>query len=245
MSNFGLIVDRVIEKSDIVLEVLDARFINETKNPSIERKVKNKNKILIQVINKCDYVDKNYLDKIKRDLENCVFVSATKHLGTTMLKQKIRALANMHKIKRPLIGVVGYPNVGKSSIINALKGRGSARTSPEAGFTKGAQNIRVSKDFFVIDTPGVIGKGKDQEELVLIGAKNPYAIKDPDLAVIKLIENNPGLIEKKYGVAIKKDKEEVIEEIALKLNFKKKGNLADTERASKMILSDWINGKIF
>src|SRR3989338_8406299 len=111
MSNFGLIVDRVIEKSDIVLEVLDARFINETRNPSIERKVKNRNKILIQVINKCDYVDKNYLDEIKKDLENCVFISATKRFGITLLRQKIRELAKKKKIKKPIVGVVGYPNV--------------------------------------------------------------------------------------------------------------------------------------
>ncbi len=241
MSRFGWVVHKVIEKSDIVLEILDARFIDETKNREIEYKVKNRNKILIQVINKCDYVDKNYLDEIKGELENCVFISATKRFGITLLRQKIRMLANKKKIKKPIVGVVGYPNVGKSSIINALKGKGSAKTSPEAGFTKGAQYLKIGNDFLMIDTPGVIARGKNiEEELVLIGAKNPYAMKDPDLAVIKLLKDNPGLVEKRYGVEVKEDKEETIEDIALKLNLKKKGNLPDVDRVSRKILQDWV-----
>ena len=241
MSRFGWVVHKVIEKSDIVLEILDARFIDETKNREIEYKVKNRNKILIQVINKCDYVDKSHLDEIKGELENCVFISATKRFGITLLRQKIRALAKKKKIKKPIVGVVGYPNVGKSSIINVLKGKGSAKTSPEAGFTKGAQYLKIGKDFLMIDTPGVIARGKNnEEELVLIGAKNPYAMKDPDLAVIKLLKDNPGLIEKRYGVEIKEDKEETIEDIALKLNLKKKGNLPDVDRVSRKILQDWV-----
>lgn len=241
MSRFGWVVHKVIEKSDVVLEILDARFIDETKNREIEYKVKNRNKILIQVINKCDYVDKDYLDEIKGELENCVFISATKRFGITLLRQKIRMLANKKKIKKPIVGVVGYPNVGKSSIINALKGKGSAKTSPEAGFTKGQQYLRIGNDFLMIDTPGVIARGKNiEEELVLIGAKNPYAMKDPDLAVIKLLKDNPGLVEKRYGVEVKEDKEETIEDIALKLNLKKKGNLPDVDRVSRKILQDWV-----
>lgn len=244
MLNFDDVVNKVIEKSDIVLEILDARFIEETRNSKIEHKVKNKNKILIHVINKCDYVDKRHLDEIKKGLENCVFVSAKKYLGTTLLRQKIKTLANKNKIKKPIVGVVGYPNVGKSSVINALKGTCSAKTSAEAGYTKGEQYLRIGKDFLMIDTPGVIAKGKnEEEELVLIGAKNHYAIEDPDLAVIQLIKTHPGLIEKRYGVKIKSDEEATIEDIALKLNLKRKGNLPDIERTSRRILQDWLTGK--
>ncbi|MBS3097475.1 50S ribosome-binding GTPase [Candidatus Woesearchaeota archaeon] len=236
MASFGRVVNEVIEKSDIVLEILDARFIEETRN----RRIENKAKILIHVINKCDYVGKEYLDQIKKELKNCVFVSATKHFGITLLRKKIRQLANK---KMPIVGVVGYPNVGKSSIINTLKGKGSAKTSPEAGYTKGKQYLRIGNDFLMIDTPGVIPKEKrKEEELVLIGAKNPYTIKDPDLAVLKLIKNHPGLVEKRYQVETKEDEEETIEDIALKLNLKKKGNKPDIDRASRKILQEWLDG---
>jgi len=245
MSHFGWVVHNVIENSDIVLEILDARFIEETRNKETEYKIKNTNKILVHVINKCDYVDRKELDKAKKDLENCVFVSAKKHLGTTLLRQKIRFLAKKNKIKNPIIGVIGYPNVGKSSLINALKGKGSAPTSSEAGYTKGKQYLRISETIMMIDTPGIIGKGANNDEnLVLIGAKNPERLEDPDLAVFKLMKQHPGLLEKHYDVEVKKSRPRVLEDIALKLNMKKKGNLPDVERVSKRILQDWLKGKI-
>ncbi len=244
-SSFGWVVHKVIQQSNIILEVLDARFVDETRDKELEYKIKNRNNILITVINKCDYVDKKTLLPLKKELENCVFISAKKHLGTSMLKEKIRILAAKRKIKNPIIGVVGYPNVGKSSIINVLKGKGSARVSAEAGFTKGLQLVRISKDIMMIDTPGVMAKSKREEsDLVLIAAKNPTTLEDPDLTVLKLIKNNPEIVEKHYGVKIGVDKEKTIEDIALKLNLKKKGNLPDIERASMKILRDWQAGKI-
>lgn len=241
MSTFDSIVKKVIEKSDIVLEIVDARFILETRNIRIERKIKEAKKILIIVINKCDFVDKNLLDEAKKGLENCVFVSAKKNLGTTMLRQKIRMLANIAGLKKPMIGVIGYPNVGKSSIINVLKGSSSARTSPEAGFTKGEQLLRVNKDFMLIDTPGVFDRDKTKEELVLVGAKNYTMLNDPELVVLKLMEEHPGHVEKRYGLPVREDFEATIEEIANKLNIKKRGNTPDVDRVSRRIIQDWLS----
>jgi ribosome biogenesis GTPase A len=148
------------------------------------------------------------------------------------------SLARINKIKKPVIGVIGYPNVGKSSLINALKGKGSAKTSSEAGYTKAKQYLKVSKDILMMDTPGVIPK-QETKDLVLIGAKNPSNIPDPDLAVMELMEQKPEFFQKKYNIEIK-DKEKAIEEIAIKLNLKKKGGLPDIDRASRKILQDWL-----
>ena len=80
MSSFGWVVHRVIQDSNIILEVLDARFVEQTRDIKLEQKIKNRNCILITVINKCDYVDKKELEPYKRKLENCVFISAKKRL---------------------------------------------------------------------------------------------------------------------------------------------------------------------
>ena len=245
MPSFKAIINDIIRRSDVILEILDARFVDETRNKKLEWVVKQKKKILIHVINKCDAVEKSYLDQVKKQFENCVFVSAKNHLGTRMLISKIKILASKKKIKRPIVAVLGYPNVGKSTLINALKGKGSAPTSSEAGYTKGKQYIRISRNVMMIDSPGIIGKGRDDEQdLVLIGAKNPSSMKDPDLAVLELLNTHKGLIERKYNVAIKEDKEETIADIAMKNNLKRKGNLPDIERVSRMILKDWLDWKI-
>jgi len=241
MSKFGWVAHKVIEKSDIILEVLDARFIKDTINKDVENTVRIKNKILIQVINKADCVSSRKLDSVKKKFADCVVISVKNRTGLAFLKTKIKILANKNKMGNVVVGVVGYPNVGKSSLINTLKGKSSARTSPEAGFTKGEQYIRISRSILMIDTPGVISKDvRDEEELVLIGAKNPYTIKDPDMAVMKLMQAHPDFFEKKYNVKVKDDLDATIEEIALKLNLKKKGNLPDVERASRKILNDWV-----
>lgn len=245
MSSFGWIVHKVIQESNIILEVLDARFIEITRDIKLEQKIKNRNCILITIINKCDLVKNEDLEPYKNKLENCIFISAKKHLGTTLLKKKINEIINKKKIRKPIVGVVGFPNVGKSSVINVLKGKGSAKTSSEAGYTKGKQFVRISKNIMMIDTPGVIDKQQTKEsELVLVGAKNPSTIKDPDLVVIKLMKTNPKIIEKHYKVKLKVSKEKTLEDIALKLNYKKKGNLPNIDRVSRKILQDWQKGNI-
>src|SRR3989338_1654647 len=235
VSDFNSVVFKVIKNSDIILEVLDARYIEETRNRKVEERIGNR--ILIHVINKCDLADKEEMVRAKHSLKNSIFVSARKHLGIVMLKRKIKELALIHHIDEPRVGVVGYPNVGKSSIINALKGSHSARTSPEAGFTKGYQFIRAG-NFMLIDSPGVF---EDKEDLVFIGAENPGSMKDPDLAVIKLMKKHPSFFSQ-YGIEVG-EPDETIELLALKFNFKRKGGLPDTDAACRKGLIDWNRSK--
>ena len=150
MSNYWRLVNKVIDSASILLEILDARNVDETRNKEIENKVAKSGKVLIYVINKCDLVEKDDVEKISKTLHPCVFVSAKEMLGTRLLRQEIMKNAPKDKFS---VGVLGYPNTGKSSIINALKGRASAPTSPVSGYTKGIQLIKITQRMYLIDTP--------------------------------------------------------------------------------------------
>ena len=247
MANFWNIGNKVIYDADILLLILDARQIDETRNNEIEDKVKRLKKPLIYVITKSDLVDKEVAERHKKSLKNSVFVSAKFHHGTKILRDRIliagkRAYKDKEKFK---VGVLGYPNVGKSSLINAMKGKKAARTSILSGYTRGVQNVRMDNKITMIDTPGVIPyQEKDAEKHILTGTIDFTKTKDPELAVMTIMSKYPGKIESYYEVVQKEDPEEVLEEIALKKNILIKGGKPDTQRASRMILKDWQKGDI-
>jgi hypothetical protein len=241
-TSFWKTVNQIIRQADIILEVLDARFIEETRNREIEQKAARFGKKIIYVINKSDLVSKYELIEAKKNLHPCVFISCTKHQGTSILKKTILKLGNRPKIR---VGVLGYPNTGKSSLINSLKGRKSAPTSPLSGFTKSEQWIRIDPRIMMIDSPGVVPFGEKWElKHVLIATTDYSSAQDPDLLAMDLIKIYKGRIESHYGVKTQKDAEKTLEEIALKHRKIKKGGLPDIETMSRIMIKDWQAGRI-
>jgi len=242
MPIFWRAVNTVIKDADILLEVVDARSVDETRNLEIEDKVRRAGKVLIYVLNKCDLADQKQLEKVKKTMSPCVFVSCKDYHGIRMLREKILIAGKRIGVERPRVGVLGYPNMGKSSVINALNGAGKARVSSTSGFTKGAQHINA-RGFVLIDTPGVIPYlEKDVVKHAITGIITDS--KDPEEDVLKIMESKIGLIENHYGVPIVEDKEESLEAICRKLNLLIKGGKADTFKASQSILKALRDGTI-
>ena len=186
MPTFWKHVNEVLREADIIIEVLDARFIDETRNREIEYKVRSSGKKILYVMNKCDLVNIEELKEKSKELQPSVFISSKEKLGTTILKKKILELSHGERVT---VGVLGYPNVGKSSLINALSGRGAARTSSESGFTKGLQKVRVDSKILLIDTPGVFPKEeKDIAKFGKTSAISSGKIKDPEYVAMRIIE---------------------------------------------------------
>ena len=190
-------------------------------------------------MNKCDLVDKKEVEAWAKE-HNALFVSATKRLGTTMLKRKIISLSK----GKTTVGVLGYPNTGKSSIINVLAGRRAAKTSPQSGYTKGRQLIRMSPNIYLFDTPGVLPyKEKDELKHSLTSTKDFTKVKDPETVAFELIKLKKTTIQKFYKLE-SDDPEELLEELGQKLGKLKKGGKVNFDATARIILKDWQRGKI-
>lgn len=241
MPSFWRHVNRVLQDADILIEVLDARLIEQTRNKEIEKKVEKAGKKLLFVINKCDLVDIAVLRQEKKELYPAVYISSTDKLGTTILKKKILELSRGEPV---VVGVLGYPNVGKSSLINALSGRKAALTSPHSGFTKGVQKIRIGAKITLLDTPGVFPyREKDEVLMAKHGSVDYSKIKNPEVAALELIKDYKELFMKYYGLK-SEDLDEMLEELAFKTNKLQAKGQPDVDAAARMVLKDWQTGKI-
>lgn len=236
--DFWEAVNEVIRQADIIIEVLDARFIEETTNKELEDKAAKAGKKVIRVYNKADLVSKE-----AREKRTGIFISSTKELGLGKLRREL--FANMDQSKeKNIIAVVGYPNTGKSSLINALTEREAARTSPQSGFTRGAQLIKMKEKVYMLDTPGVIPYlEKDKAKHALTSTTDFSKIKDPEAAALDLIDKFPEQIKNHYKVE-GKDSDDILKALAKRMNKLKKGGVPDLINTARTILMDWQIGKI-
>ena len=251
---FPKLVLEVVRISDLILEVLDARFIEETRNIQLEGIIKEQGKQLIYVINKVDLADiKKVKEKIEElNLKPHIIISCKSSLGRKRLRDRIKIEIRRMKIThaKAHVGVIGYPNTGKSTLINVLAGGGRSKASAESGFTKGIHKIRFSKDILILDTPGVISYSdspatqKENPELGKIGVKTYSSLKNPYQLVVQIMQKNSLSLQKFYGIQANGDPELFMEQLGRKRNILKKGNIVDIDRVSRIILKDWQEGKI-
>lgn len=252
---YPLIAQKVIQDSDIILEILDARFIQETRNEKFEEEVKKKNKRIIYVFNKSDLIDKNNL-KLSPELIPYVLVSSTQRKGIKELRNKIKIEAkkvekkpeDYHKI---IVGIIGYPNTGKSSLINSLIGKSSAGVGSDAGFTKSMQKIKLTQGIVLLDSPGIIPEKEysqqDKEKIsnhAKLGARSYSQVKNPELVIATIIRDYPGVLERTYKINSKGDSEKLIDELGKRKGFLKRGGEVNEDTTARLILKDWQTGKI-
>lgn len=267
---FPEIAKKVIDSSDILLEIIDARFPEETRNLEAEEQIKKKNKKIIYLINKIDLISRETKDKIEFPKPYVLF-SCKEYKGSQKARERIKEYSkNILKEKqlkksgenktvkentteKITVGVLGYPNTGKSSVINLLTGKKAAKTAAEAGLTKNIQKVKLTKNIFLFDTPGVISKeeysssiSKKTSQQTKIGARSIGKTKDPELAIAEILKEFKTKILKHYNLEEYdfSDPEEFLETLGRKKSILKPGNKVDTDKTARLVLKEWQQGEI-
>ncbi|XP_037354343.1 nucleolar GTP-binding protein 2 [Talpa occidentalis] len=245
---------KVIDSSDVVVQVLDARDPMGTRSPHIETYLKKEKpwKHLIFVLNKCDLVPtwatKRWVAILSQDHPTLAFhASLTNPFGKGAFIQLLRQFGKLHTDKKQIsVGFIGYPNVGKSSVINTLRSKKVCSVAPIAGETKVWQYITLMRRVFLIDCPGVVYPSEDSEtDIVLKGVVQVEKIKTPEDHIGAVLERaKPEYISKTYKIDSWENAEDFLEKLAFRTGKLLKGGEPDLQTVGKMVLNDWQRGRI-
>ncbi|XP_078108528.1 nucleolar GTP-binding protein 2 [Sander vitreus] len=245
---------KVIDSSDVVIQVLDARDPMGTRSNSIEAYMKKEKswKHLIFVLNKCDlvptWVTKRWVAVLSQEYPTLAFhASLTNSFGKGSLIQLLRQFGKLHTDKKQIsVGFIGYPNVGKSSVINTLRSKKVCNVAPLAGETKVWQYITLMRRIFLIDCPGVVYPSEDSEsDIVLKGVVQVEKIRNPEEHIAAVLERaKPEYIQKTYRIPTWSSAEDFLEKMAFRTGKLLKGGEPDLSTVSKMVLNDWQRGRI-
>jgi len=168
-------------------------------------------------------------------------------LGADSLIKLLKNYSRSEDIKRAItVGIIGYPNVGKSSIINSLKRVRAAKVGSTPGMTKQSQEFQLDKNIKLLDSPGIIfSSGQLDSDVILRNAIRVEKLDDPITPVLSVINRcRKEQLTSKYNIKDFKDANDFLTQLAQATGKLKKGNKPNLEETAKMILRDWNSGKI-
>ncbi|CAF9930004.1 GTPase required for pre-60S ribosomal subunit nuclear export and maturation [Imshaugia aleurites] len=211
---------KVIDSSDVVIHVLDARDPLGTRCRSVEKYIREEapHKHLIFVLNKCDLVPTGV------------------------------AFSSLHSNRKQIsVGFIGYPNTGKSSIINTLRKKKVCTVAPIPGETKVWQYITLMKRIYLIDCPGVVPPSNNDspEDILLRGVVRVENVENPEQYIAAVLKKTkPQHIQRTYDIGAFETATQFLELLARKGGRLLKGGEADVDGAAKMVLNDFVRGKL-
>ena len=269
------LIQENLKMVDLVIEVIDSRIPVSSRNPIIDELVQSKKRIII--LNKSDLSDSSanekWAEKFRAQGNLVLMMDSARGQGVKELTKMLLRLQddkNRDKaMKKPLrMMIVGVPNVGKSSLINRMTGRKSAKTGDKPGVTRGKQWLGLENGMQLMDTPGILWpKFEDPEvglNLAFCGSIKDEIMDVPDLALelIKVLSTNyPELLMGRYkldelaqigeynedGMPIEDEQQAALanmEAIARKRGFILPGKRIDYERTGKTILDEFRSAAI-
>ncbi len=249
--------------ADFVIELLDARIPYSSGNPELARILPDKKRIT--VLNKSDLAHPEatarWIEHFKNRSITALAIDSLSGSGVRELMLKITERGEMvrekwqkrgRKNKRIRVMIAGIPNVGKSSLINRIAGKASARTGDKPGVTRGSQWVKVAEGIDLLDTPGVLWPKFDEERvgvnLAITGAIKEEVLDREELA-LKLIERlfqlDPELLKRGYGIVqLEETPYRVLEQVGSARGCMVRGGRIDTLRTSIILLEDFRSGRL-
>ncbi|GER55105.1 GTP-binding family protein, partial [Striga asiatica] len=273
---------KVIENSDVILEVLDARDPLGTRCVDMEKMVMKSGaeKRLVLLLNKIDLVPREAAEKwlkyLREELPAVAFKCSTQEqksnlgwksgrkagktgkannilqtsdcLGAETLIKLLKNYSRSHEIKKSItVGVIGLPNVGKSSLINSLKRSHVVNVGATPGLTRSMQEVQLDKNVKLLDCPGVVmlKSTENDSSVALRNCKRIEKLDDPVGPVKEILKLCP----EKVLVTIYKipgfdSVDEFLQNVATVRGKLKKGGILDVDAAARIVLHDWNEGKI-
>lgn len=247
---------KVIDSSDVVMMVLDARDPIGTRCPYIEKflKTEKPHKHLIFVLNKVDlvpvWVTQRWVAILSSEYPTVAFHASLTHpFGKGALINLLRQFSKLHSERKQIsVGFIGYPNVGKSSVINSLRSKKVCKVAPIAGETKVWQYITLMRRIFLIDCPGVVYDASNSEsdvEKVLKGVVRVEMVPYPEQYIPAVMERvKREHLARTYQIFEWQDADDFLAKLGMKTGKLLKGGEPDVTVIARMILNDWQRGKL-
>ncbi|XP_054880974.1 guanine nucleotide-binding protein-like 3-like protein [Poeciliopsis prolifica] len=269
---------KVVEASDVILEVLDARDPLGCRCPQVEQAViqSGTNKKIVLVLNKIDLVSKEIVEKwikyLRNEFPTVAFKASTQQqtknlkrsnvpvtqatsellstsacIGADCLMKLLGNYCRNLDIKTAItVGVVGFPNVGKSSLINSLKRARACSVGATPGVTKCLQEVHLDKHIKLLDCPGIVmATSTSDAAMILRNCVKIEQLVDPLPPVEAILRRcNKAQITEHYGVPDFQTAPEFLALLARRQGKLRKGGLPDTDKAAKSVLMDWTGGRI-
>ena len=289
---FDKVYKQVVDSADVVLYVLDARDPTGTRSKEVEQMVMTADagsKRLILILNKIDLIPppvlRSWLVHLRRSFPTLPLRASKpapnaktfEHKDLSMkatsetLFKALKTFAESRQLKRAVrVGIIGYPNVGKSSVINALSSRLGGRiaacpTGAEAGVTTSLREVKLDNKLKLLDSPGIVfpnssegtkdTKVQQKARLILLNAVPPKDIDDPVPAVtllLKRLSSSEELFAKLMEVydlpalhSVGSDRTtDFLVQVARKRGRLGKGGVPNLTSAAHTIINDWRDGRI-
>lgn len=248
-----------MEFTDVVIEVLDARIPAASHNPMIDELRLYRQRPNLKILNKADLADptitQRWLNHFNAQPNTKAVALSCKKVGDAKKIPNLCKKLAPHRgtpIKPLRMMIMGIPNVGKSTLMNALLNHRVAKVGDEPAVTKSQQRFELNPSMQIIDTPGMmwpkIAHDSDGFMLAACHAIGRNAVIDEDIATFLadgLLRDYPALLSARYKLDVEQmDGVDLLESIAKKRAYKRRDGLLDFERTAMVFLTDYRHGSI-